>query len=260
MSRTLVENDGVEDYGQDAPADTRRLIAIGGGLLVAWVVLAILARYDAVPRSVGNLRGMILLPGAAMLIVGLWMIVSSRRGKRRLVRRLVAQRDWRGDERVLDVGCGRGLATIEVARRLVSGGQVTGIDIWSQGDLDDNSPDALCANATAADVAGRVTVDTGDARALPYQDASFDVVTSMTVLHNIKPRRERDRVLREIVRVLRPGGEILLFDIIHTPFYARTLRSIGLTNVRLSLPSLLWALPGWRLSARKPAAGVRTAS
>ena len=241
-----------ENYGQDAPVVTRRLLVIGGLLLACWAALDLLHRQGALPATLGKLRGIPFGPGIAMLLVGFIMIVSSRYGKRLLVRRLVAERAWRGDERVLDVGCGRGLVTVEVARRLTLGGKVTGIDVWSQGDLAGNSAEALLLNASAANVAARIAVDTGDARRLPYADDDFDVVTSATVLHNIKPRSERDRALAEMARVLRPGGEILLFDIVHTPFYATTLRHLGMTDVRLSIPWLLWALPGWRLSARKP--------
>ena len=69
-------------------------------------------------------------------------------------------------------------------------------------------------------MADRVEVETGDITKLPFSDASFDAVISMTVIHNIPSRDARDQALRELVRVLKPGGRIALFDLLHTlPLY-----------------------------------------
>ena len=61
-------------------------------------------------------------------------------------------------------------------------------------------------NAVAEGVADRVEVKTGDITRLPFPDASFDAVISMTVLHNIPSRAARDAALAEFARVLKPGG------------------------------------------------------
>jgi len=101
------------------------------------------------------------------------------------MRSLLDQRRWRGDERVLDIGCGRGLLTVEAARR-VPNGKVHGVDIWQSADLSGNGPSAIRTNAAIAGVANQIEIDTGDARKLPYADGSFDVVCSMTAIHNIE--------------------------------------------------------------------------
>jgi ubiquinone/menaquinone biosynthesis C-methylase UbiE len=102
-----------------------------------------------------------------------------------------------------------GLFLVEAARHLTSGSAV-GIDVWSQKDQWHDAPAAAITNARRAGVASRVHVHDADARHLPFPDATFDVVTSSLVIHNIPGREQRDRVLREVVRVLKPGGRVLM--------------------------------------------------
>ncbi len=232
-------------YGQDAPGVVRGL-TISGVLLT---VLALIAH--SIPRKFGVHPNLFWPPAAALLATAGWMIWSSRIGKRRKVRALLDRHSWRGDQAVLDVGCGRGLATIAAAQR-VPGGRVVGIDLWRNRDLAGNSPEAARANAQAAGVASRVSTETGDATELPFADATFDVVVSTTVLHNVPSAAGRSRAIKEAFRVLRPGGKLLIFDILHTPKYAAVAKSVGAQDVWLSSPAVLWALPGWSMAAQKP--------
>src|SRR5260370_41753453 len=80
--------------------------------------------------------------------------------------------------------------------------------------------------------ADRVEVKDGDARQLPFPDATFDVVISGLALHNIYKREERDKALREVARVLKPGGHVAITDIQHTDEYERVLRDSGLGEVK----------------------------
>ena len=77
-------------------------------------------------------------------------------------------------------------------------------------------------------VADKVEVHTGDARKLPFDDASFNVVLSSMALHNIYNAGERQTAVREIARVLKSGGRVLILDVRHTNQYAATLRDAGL--------------------------------
>jgi SAM-dependent methyltransferase len=98
---------------------------------------------------------------------------------------------------VLDVGCGVATTAIEIARR--HGARVTAADI---------SPlmrERAEANVAAAGVAGLVTVASGDILALPYGDASFDVVIAEAVTMFV----DRPTAAAELVRVARPGGRVL---------------------------------------------------
>ena len=242
-----------EDYGIDAPTVVRNLAAIGLVCIAASAVSALLihgSRAEPGPLLL-ILRNNGLVTGIIFLVMAGWMIASSLWLKHKVARAMLDSRAWRGDEAVLDIGCGRGLVAIAAARR-VPRGRVIGIDLWQARDLAGNSPDAIRANAAAAGVAGRVEVDTGDARRLPYADESFDVVASMTAIHNIPDATGRAAAIAEAWRVTRPGGQILIFDIRHARGYAAQLRRLGAADVRLSGPILLWGPIGWRFSATRP--------
>lgn len=241
-----------EDYGIDAPTVVRNLAAAGILLLIMSAATAILLRLQIIAPSplARILQGNGLVTAIICLLMAFWMIASSKWLKQKVARALLDSRAWRGDEAVLDVGCGRGLVAVAAARRVPSG-KVTGVDIWQEVDLGGNSPEAIRANAEAAGVADRLQVDTGDARSLPYPDASFDVVASMTAIHNIPDAEGRRAAIAEAWRVTKAGGQLLIFDIRHAPGYAAQLRALG-AEVKLSGPILLWGPIGWRFSAVKP--------
>jgi ubiquinone/menaquinone biosynthesis C-methylase UbiE len=159
------------------------------------------------------------------------MIYDSKIGKIRERDTYLNKINWNGHERVLDVGCGLGLFLIGAAKRL-STGRAVGIDKWQQEDLSGNNAAGALRNATIEGVADKVEVQTGDARQLPFADASFDVVLSSMALHNIYNAGERQTAVREIARVLAPAGRVLIVDIRHTSAYAATLREAGLTDTR----------------------------
>lgn len=109
---------------------------------------------------------------------------------------LVAVLDLAPGERVLDIATGTGNAAIAAARR---GARVTGLDI---------TPELFdLAEARAVELGVTVEWDEGDAEALPYPDASFDVaVSSFGVMFAPHPHV----AAAELVRVLRPGGRFAL--------------------------------------------------
>ena len=78
------------------------------------------------------------------------------------------------------------------------------------------------------------------------------MVLSSLAIHNIDGADERAKAIAEMVRVLKPGGQMVIFDIGHTPEYARELQRLGMADVRLSSLSFLWLLPTRTVTARKP--------
>src|SRR4029453_6551329 len=102
---------------------------------------------------------------------------TTRRGKFVVWESILDGLRLRGDERVLDMGCGRGAVLIAVAKRLTSG-RATGIDLWSMKDQSGNASDVTKRNAVLEGVVERVAIETGDMRSLPFADGSFDVVLS----------------------------------------------------------------------------------
>jgi ubiquinone/menaquinone biosynthesis C-methylase UbiE len=161
---------------------------------------------------------------------------------------------WRGDELVLDVGCGRGLLLIGAAKRLTSG-KAIGIDIWRSRDQSGNHREATLSNAAVEGVESRVEVRDGDARRIPCADATFDVVVSSFALHNIGGAKGRAQAVREIARVLKPGGVVAILDIRATREYQRVLRDCGFEGVERS-----WLFMNARVvRGKKPAgAGAKT--
>ncbi len=237
-------------YGIDAPGVVRAHFVLGFPLaLIAAIGLA-WPRPNPVPLSLSIAAASV---AALLLFYGAVMLWSSLVGKKRLRDRLVAALQLSGNERVLDAGCGLGLALIGCAKKLTTG-KAVGIDLWAAKDLSNNNPEATRANAAAEGVADRVEVETGDITRLPFPDAYFDVVISMTVIHNIPSRDGRDQALRELVRVLKPGGRIAIFDLLHTSRYTAVLHGAGMTVRDLGY-DLLWFLPGHSLLAKKPEPG-----
>ena len=102
-----------------------------------------------------------------------------------------------------DLGCGPGYLAVELAHR-APGLHVTGVD------LSDAMLTQAIANARLAGVAHQTDFRTADAAALPFPDASLDLVVSTLSLHHWD---DPVPIFNEVARVLRPGGAFLLFDL-----------------------------------------------
>jgi SAM-dependent methyltransferase len=216
------------NYGIDAPGVIRNLLIVAVVGLVAWTTMA--AGLWSGIVTIGPVRlglaWMLLWPAIGCGAMAIWMLYDSKVGKVRDREQLLGRIPWRGDERVLDVGCGRGLMLIGAAKRLTSG-LATGIDIWQAEDLSGNRPEATLENAEREGVRERVEVKTADMRKLPFDDATFDVVVSCAAIHNLYDAGDRAQAIREIARVLKPGGRALIDDIRHFAEYARVLGAEG---------------------------------
>jgi SAM-dependent methyltransferase len=156
-------------------------------------------------------------------------LYSTGPGKRAIWAQLLAELGLRGDEHVLDVGCGRGAVLMLAARRLPAG-RAVGADVWRRRDQSGNSRAATERNAAAEGVRDRVELVDADARDLPFASASFDLVVSSLALSNIRLADGRAQALREAVRVLRPGGRLRIVDD-GAGRYAVVLRNAGCTDV-----------------------------
>jgi SAM-dependent methyltransferase len=236
------------DYGQDAPLLLRRylwaggLLASVGGLLTRWTR----RRASLLQALLFPCGAALLLLGSAALIRGAMMIWSSRIAKLWAAERLLDELGLRGDETVLDVGCGRGVLLIGAARRLPRG-RAIGIDLWSQQDQGANSKQATLENARAEGVADRVEVVDGDMCDLSFlPDVSVDAVVASKSIHNLADREARRQALGEMVRVLKPGGKLALMDIFLVEEFAEALQACGVQDVGIST-SPCFAYPPLRI-------------
>lgn len=205
-------------YGIDAPY-APVLLAVGAvlfGVVSVW--------------SSGFTRIWWLVWALVMALMVLAYLHATLRGKFRLWERLADDLDLNGDERILDVGCGRGMAMLTLARRLRDGAAV-GVDLWRSRDQSGNDIAAAEANAAVVGVADRVEFHTADMSSLPFPDGSFDVVVANVSIQNIKDRDRRAVVIDEIMRVLAPGGRVRLADIQYTGQYAHDLIAAGAEDV-----------------------------
>ena len=234
------------DYGLDGGRAVRASFvvglawAIGGFLLVRWTLT----------RHLGLAYTLQIL-GLCCLILASLMFASSRFGKLHARDLILARLKLRGDEAVLDVGCGHGLLLIAAAK-LLPRGHAVGIDLWSQWEQSDNSREATLRNAALEGVAERVGVHDGDMRKLPFADRSFDATVAHFAIHNVHGREERREAIREIVRTLNHGGQAAISDIFSVGLYADEMRKSGMADVEISGLSF-WTFPPARtVTARKP--------
>jgi ubiquinone/menaquinone biosynthesis C-methylase UbiE len=124
-------------------------------------------------------------------------------GGLKLTARLAEIAAFKPDSRVLEIGCGRGVTTIFIARHY--GCSVTGIDI---------SPALIASARDRAEnenLAGKTSFIIADAQELPLFSDSFDVVVSECSL-SLLPNKER--AIDEVRRVLKPRGKITITDLI----------------------------------------------
>jgi ubiquinone/menaquinone biosynthesis C-methylase UbiE len=138
-------------------------------------------------------------------------------------------------ERILDIGCGSGVVTREIATRVGASGRVVGLDA---------SPALLAVARDLADQAGvgdRVEFREGSAIHLPFPDGAFDAVIAVTVLSHT-PGAEA--AIPEMARVARRGGRIGVFDL-DTDMTAVTHPDRALTRRIVAASSDATAVDGW---------------
>lgn len=237
-------------YGLDRPRQARATAGVGMLLGVATLVSALLPGAFEGARALFVL--VLLLACLTTFVISGGLFRTAAASKVKAADRLLNGLDLRGDEDALDLGCGTGLMCAGLAVRLPDG-QVTGVDAWIEGQLTPNAHKVTKRTLALAGVKG-VTIRTGSIRELPVQDDAVDLVVSRDVLSLLPSDTARVEAVRELVRVLRPGGRVALLEPFRTRIVVRELRALGLTDAARSRRRWTTMPPLRTITATKPPA------
>jgi SAM-dependent methyltransferase len=224
------------DYGIDAPGIRKGMfyIAIVGLVLLFLTYLGRATWFNQLQILsvvLFTIASIITMYGTFMCC---YMTYSSKIGKlitrNFLLDQVPQYLQWEDVTQALDIGCGKGLFLIGAAKRISKGVSI-GVDIWSNNDQSNNHENATKLNASLEGIAQKVQILTADARKLPFNDESMDVIMSHWVVHNIDTEIEQLKALDEMYRVLKPGGVIVLADIQQVKKYLLHFEMLGLVQV-----------------------------
>lgn len=220
-------------YGVDAPGLVLGFLSVG---IVGSSAIFALLHWAGANTWASWVAGVLSVVTGYALFMFAYMLWGSLIVKVRARDAILNLISWTGHEQVLDVGCGRGLLVVGAAHRLTTG-RAIGADLWIAKDQSSNRRTAALENARLEGVTDRVQVRTADMRQLPFADESFDVVVSNWAVHNLELKQDRQKAIVEMVRVLKPGGAILLNDIVYRDEYSEQFKSLDLTDVRTVIAS-----------------------
>jgi SAM-dependent methyltransferase len=156
------------------------------------------SQWDALLPRLSARYGTIVLGGAVLGSVASLEARGRSAGYLGVVRSLIEETDLRPGETILDVGCGTGVLDRWLARRTRGANRLVAVDIHRTLLREARSL------ARQEGLEEAITFQVGNAEALPFRDHSFDVVMSATVMELL----DADRMLREMIRVAKPGGRV----------------------------------------------------
>jgi SAM-dependent methyltransferase len=209
------------------------------------------ARFVYIPGILGLiLMGLSLLFPFLAVIAALFLFVSlyfayarflfSPQGRNlqdRVRGSILSNLDWDGAGQILDIGCGSGALTIELAKKYTRA-KIIGVDYWDK--RWEYSKNVCEKNAEIEGVAQRVTFQKGSAAALPFEDESMDGAVSNLVFHEVGGVKDKRELIREALRVVKRGGVFVFQDLfLWKQVYGEPdellgiIRSWGITEVAL---------------------------
>ncbi|MCB9134482.1 MAG: class I SAM-dependent methyltransferase [Anaerolineales bacterium] len=129
---------------------------------------------------------------------------------------IIERLDVPGKSHILDIGSGNGVLAVQLAQQLPEA-QVTGMDYWG---LNWEYSKSVCEeNARKGGVATRVHFQKGDAAQLEFADATFYGAISNLTFHEVQSAADKREVVREALRVIKPGGRFAFVDYFYETKY-----------------------------------------
>lgn len=175
------------------------------GLAIAALTTAALAVAVQVAAPAFWPLALLLTVACGILTVGN-LIMRSFRRLDHVVLPMVDLARGEGDV-ILDAGCGAGRTSIALGRVLGSG-RIVAVDRFDAGYIDEGGRALLARNLRIAGLTDKVSVEAADLTALPFAEGRFDGAVSTHVYDHLGGQKEQG--LREVVRVLKPGGRFLM--------------------------------------------------
>ena len=231
-----LQRTGQVDYGNWVPAALMgTLLATSGALLLVLALLLIMWANLAVLAVVGVLCLLALALTGYMELCRRRFAFDGGRLMGAMHQLVVDNLDWDGRGELLDIGCGAGALTIRCAKTF-PGGRFTGIDRWNP--KWSHAREQCEHNARAENVDDRVAFVDGDAARLDVPDGAFDAAVSNFVFHEVRSEPDKRALVREALRVVRPGGAFSFQDMFgHRRLYGdmeafvQELRDGGVTQI-----------------------------
>ena len=185
-----------------------------------------------------------LIPAAVFLLVSIYFFNAryqfspGGRDIQHQIRTLLMQHlDWDGKGQALDIGCGNGALSIDLAQKYPAS-LVTGIDTW--GGNWEYSHKVCETNAEIEGVKPRIMFRKASASTLPFEDESFEVAVSNLVFHEVSTALDKRVLIREALRVVKKGGKFAFQDLFFSKnFYGdpedllETIEGWGISKVEL---------------------------
>ena len=187
------------DYGNWVP---KKLVIIALCLTIVFTVVAIL---------LFPLTFDIFCVVCTVFFTSLYRAFNDNDGKLQDdIRNIVLEKlQWDGEGKALDIGTGSGYLAIKLAQ-FNNNSEAVGIDTWGKSW---NYAGEVCEqNAIKEGVQARTSFQKANASSLPFEDESFDAIVSNLVFHNIIKIRDKSKLFKEALRVLKKGGAFSIQD------------------------------------------------
>jgi SAM-dependent methyltransferase len=208
----------IPDYANWIPRKMVRGLCLAAALLTLVFALSFL-----LPTGTLWLILRILLGAAALFVLAFFAYMARARRllsyegggvQGKILDNVLNYLAWNGQGTLLDIGCGSGALTIKAAKKFREA-RCVGMDYW--GAMWDYAQVQCERNARLEGVADRITFQKGDAAKLDFPDGTFDAAVSNFVFHEVRTQPDKAALIREALRVLKPGAPFAFEDIFFSP-------------------------------------------